>query len=251
MAWSEVPKNAYLFLRGLKNWQQFILGLMLSSTLLYFVGQGSIDAYIKHQSELELEKLKSEERNKARRDSINFKDAQIFWEKSIQDELAIRSICDNMEDFFVDATQISLLKLHDHGDVLAPENNPRNTVKWSTLNKITDSYQNEPVYTGALWAMNEADEKGFIYIPLLEAEPNYWRGREKAFHEEIGSKSTAFIHIKDIKKNSTLISKWFIVIHWDKESPYNNPYSLRIQLERFKRLLEPKIYIAPERLRTD
>jgi hypothetical protein len=251
MILTEIPKNAYLFLRGLKNWQQFVLSLILAATLIYFVGRESIDGYIKHKSDIEIEKLKQNDQEKKRKDSIHFSKAQQFWEQSIKDELYIRKICDNMEDYFENETQISLLKLHDHGDVLAPENNPRVTVKWSSLFDIQDTYQNQPVYTGALWSLNEADEKGFIYLPKVEEVANYWKGREKAFHESIGSKSAAFMFIKDIRKDNAIVSKWFIAIHWELESPYPNPYLLRIQMDKFKTLIESKIYIAPEHLRAN
>lgn len=243
--------NSLMFLKDLKNWQQFMLGLILSFILFVFVAKDSIERYIEKKAELKIETLRKEERIQRQKDSLNVKNANKFWKKAVDDELELRAICDKMEEYFDGETQISVFKLHDHGDVLAPENNPRVTVKWSTLVKIQEAYQNEPVYTGGLWAMQQADEKGFIYMENLEEYPNYWKGREKAFHETIDSKSAGYIFIKDIVRDNIVVSKWYIGIHWRVENPYENPYLVRIKLERFSNLLYDLIYTAPKEFRVD
>ena len=57
--------------------------------------------------------------------------------------------------------------------------------------------------------------------------------------------------LKDVVKDNVIVSKWYIAVHWGTENPYQDEFQLRIILERFKNLINNKIYIAPEHLRVN
>lgn len=228
-------------------WVRVAIAFILCLILSLWVMRESIDNYMTLESKQRIIELEAYDARQAVLDNIEAvnreAEAKDFWERSLDDELKIRSICNRYADYFDRETQISLFKLHDHGDPLAPENSPMITVKWSTLNEIQDNFIEEPAYTGALWILAETLKKGFMYLPDVELEPNYWTGREKAFHQSIGSKSTAFVYVK-----FTDSSRWFIAIHWDQVEPYSNPYLLQIRLEQFANLVSEKIYDVPVHL---
>lgn len=232
------------YLSGLPMWARVTIAFILCLVLSLWVMRESIDNYMTLESKQRIIELEAYDARKEVLDSIRAvqreAESKVFWEKSLDDELKIRSICDKYADYFDHETQISLFKLHDHGDPLAPENSPMITVKWSTLNEIQDNFIAEPAYTGALWILANTIKEGFVYLPDVEQVPDYWTGREKAFHESIGSQSTAFVYVKP-----TDSSRWFIAIHWDSKDPYSNPYLLQIRLEQFANLISEKIYDVP------
>ena len=243
---SETAKTIKDYLSALPIWSRVILAFALCLVLSLYVMRESIDKYFDNSTKERMAEQERENQRKEILDSIYEIQAREFWQTSLDDELTIRKICSQYEDYFDKETQISLFKLHDHGDPLAPENNPMITVKWSSLNEIQDNYIEMPAYTGALWILKETMQKGFVYLPSVAMEPNYWIKREKAFHENIGSKSTAFVFVK-----GTDSSRWFIAIHWNVEQPYENKDLLQLRMEQFAKRISPLIYDAPKHLKND
>ncbi|PHQ27698.1 hypothetical protein [Leeuwenhoekiella nanhaiensis] len=241
--WSSIPAF-FAWIKTLPKIAQVFLAGAIVLLVGIWIMKNTIDKVIDQSFERRDVEIEIQRERERLNDSINKVKAAQFWKQSLDDELEIRDICQRYERYFEGETQISLFKLHDHGDPLAPENNPMVTVKWSSLSEIQDSYQSEPVYTGALWMLRETLQNDFVYVPDVTQVDNYWKGREKAFHESIGSKSTAFIYIKE-----TNSSRWFIAIHWNISNPYANEDLIRLQMERFANLIKPLIYDVPEHLK--
>lgn len=234
--------------KALPVWSKIVMSMIILfiAGVSIFMWQGDDlmnKAIDKYYEEKNIESLIYTERERIF-DSINEIQLARFWKKSLDDELEIRELCERYVRLLDGETQLTLYKIHDHGDPFSPNSNALITVKWSSLNVIQDNYQEEPIYTGSLWASKQAIEDTFVYMPDIDSVPDYYRGREKAFHDDLGSKSGLFMHVKNTEDG-----RWFVAVHWNRKNPFVDSSIPRIKLGRLRSGLRPLIYEVPRQFK--